>query len=64
MSPDALRSAEQSERCRLPGQGIQQQVSAQFISRKLKSGGQGLLIIAPEFGRAVVMIPDPLAEQP
>jgi hypothetical protein len=36
------------------GQGNQLQISAQFISRKLKSSGQGLLIVAPEFDHAVL----------
>jgi len=36
------------------GQGIQQQVSAQFISLQLSSGGKGLLVVAPEFDRAVL----------
>jgi hypothetical protein len=35
------------------GQGTQQQVNAQFIADKLKAGGNGVLVIAPEFGRAV-----------
>lgn len=36
------------------GNGIQQQVSAQFISRTLKSQGQGQLIVRPRFDRAVL----------
>ncbi len=36
------------------GQGNQLQISAQFISKKLKSTGQGLLIVAPAFDHAVL----------
>jgi Flp pilus assembly protein TadG len=35
------------------GQGSQLQVNAQFIADKLSAGGQGILVVAPEFTRAV-----------
>lgn len=44
------------------GQGNQEQVSAQFIARKLRSTGQGLLIVRPRYDRAV-LFPDSLAVQ-
>jgi len=44
------------------GQGNQEQVSAQFIARKLRSTGQGLLIVQPRYDQAV-LFPDSLAVQ-
>ncbi len=44
------------------GQGVQQQAAAQFIARKLSAGGKGLLIVSPEFDRAV-RFPDALENQ-
>ncbi len=39
------------------GNGVQQQVEAQFIARTLSSEGQGLLIVQPDYERAV-LFPD------
>ena len=39
------------------GNGVQQQVEAQFISRTLSSSGQGLLVVRPAFNRSV-LFPD------
>ncbi len=36
------------------GQGVQEQVDAQFISRKLQSTGQGLLVVRPSYTRAIL----------
>lgn len=41
------------------GNGVQQQVAAQFISRTLSSAGQGLLVVRPNFDRAVLFPADP-----
>lgn len=41
------------------GNGAQQQVAAQFISRTLISAGQGLLVVRPNFDRAVLFPADP-----
>ena len=41
------------------GLGSQSQVRAQFIADKLHVGGNGTLIVAPEFGRAVVFPTNP-----
>ncbi len=35
------------------GNGSQQQVRAQFIAKALSAGGNGALVVSPEFGRAV-----------
>jgi Flp pilus assembly protein TadG len=39
------------------GNGVQQQVEAQFVARKLAVVGQGVLIVSPKF-ESVVLIPD------
>ena len=39
------------------GNGVQHQIEAQFVARKLKSSGQGILILRPSFDSAV-LIPD------
>ncbi len=44
------------------GQGVQEQVAAQFIARRLESSGQGILIVRPKYNRAV-LFPDSLAVQ-
>lgn len=41
------------------GNGIQQQVEAQFISRTLSTEGQGLLVVRPSFDRAVLFPASP-----
>lgn len=44
------------------GNGSQSQVRAQFIARSLRAGGNGALVVAPEFGRAVGFPADPTSE--
>lgn len=44
------------------GNGSQSQVRAQFIARSLRAGGNGALVVAPEFGQAVVFPGDPTSE--
>ena len=39
------------------GNGVQHQIEAQFVARKLKVSGQGILILRPSFDSAV-LIPD------
>ena len=41
------------------GNGSQEQVAAQFVSRTLSSEGQGLLVVRPNFDRAVLFPADP-----
>ena len=41
------------------GLGSQSQVRAQFIADKLHAGGNGTLVVAPEFGRAVTFPTNP-----
>jgi len=41
------------------GNGSQKQVRAQFIAHRLHAGGNGALVIAPEFGRAVTFPTNP-----
>ncbi|HUP14518.1 MAG TPA: hypothetical protein VM848_00430 [Acidimicrobiia bacterium] len=42
------------------GQGSQQQTKAQFVADRLHARGQGLLIVAPVFGRSVGFRPPPI----
>jgi hypothetical protein len=44
------------------GNGSQQQVRAQFIARALHAGGNGALVVSPEFGRAVEFPVSPTTE--
>ena len=44
------------------GHGNQSQVRAQFIADKLHAGGNGTLIVAPEFGRAVTFPTNPTTD--
>ncbi len=44
------------------GNGAQQQVAAQFVSRKLGTEGQGLLVVRPRFDRAVTIPRSPVTE--
>lgn len=44
------------------GNGAQVQVEAQFISRRLEVGGNGLLVVRPSFERAVLFPFDPLTQ--
>jgi hypothetical protein len=41
------------------GNGSQKQVRAQFIAHRLHAGGNGALVVAPEFGRAVTFPTNP-----
>jgi len=44
------------------GNGSQQQVRAQFIAHKLHAGGNGALVVSPEFGRAVTFPTNPTTD--
>jgi hypothetical protein len=44
------------------GNGSQSQVRAQFISHRLHAGGNGALVVAPEFGRAVAFPTNPTTD--
>lgn len=44
------------------GNGAQSQVRAQFVARSLRAGGNGALVVAPEFGRAVGFPADAVSE--
>lgn len=46
-------------RIKYSGNGAQQQVEAQFISRSLSTEGQGLLVVRPSFDRAVLFPSSP-----
>ena len=39
------------------GNGVQQQIEAQFVARRLRVSGQGVLIVRPSYDSAV-LIPD------
>lgn len=36
------------------GNGVQQNVDAQFVVRKLSASGQGILVVRPRYERAVL----------
>ncbi len=44
------------------GSGSQVQVAAQFIARALDVGGNGVLVVRPDFGRAVLFPFDPQSQ--
>ena len=44
------------------GSGTQVQVAAQFIARRLDVGGNGILVVRPDFGRAVLFPFDPQSQ--